>query len=117
MEQKPQTWHYGLVAKWWAEFRHDGPEIPYYQTIIRRFGEPALDVACGTGRVLIPALQAGLDVDGSDISGDMLALCREQAEQAGYSPNLYQPVNLTGGVIGKAYYRLLPVMPLFNNHQ
>ena len=22
-----QTWHYGLVARWWAEFNLDGPEI------------------------------------------------------------------------------------------
>ena len=22
-----QTWHYGLVSRWWAEFNLDGPEI------------------------------------------------------------------------------------------
>jgi hypothetical protein len=30
MSQAPQTWHYGLVAKWWAEFNEDGPEIEYF---------------------------------------------------------------------------------------
>jgi hypothetical protein len=24
---EPRTWHYGLVARWWAEFHHGGPEI------------------------------------------------------------------------------------------
>jgi SAM-dependent methyltransferase len=90
MTKTPQTWHYGLVAKWWAEFNHDGEEIPYYQRIIKRYGQPALDVACGTGRLLLPYLRAGLDVDGCDISADMLACCRERAAQEGLSPNLYQ---------------------------
>lgn len=90
MTPEPQTWHYGLVAKWWAEFRHEGPEIAYHQKLIETHGQPALDVACGTGRLLLPYLRAGLDVDGCDISPDMLALCREQAEREGFAPRLYQ---------------------------
>jgi hypothetical protein len=61
------TWHYGVVAQWWAEFNVDGPEVDYFKTIIQRYGEPALDVACGTGRLLLPYLRAGLDVDGCDV--------------------------------------------------
>ena len=89
MNERPQTWHYGLVAQWWAEFETEGPEIPYYQKLIERYGQPALDVACGTGRLLLPYLRAGLDVDGCDISSDMLALCRESAEREGLKPRLY----------------------------
>jgi SAM-dependent methyltransferase len=89
-EEQPQTWHHGLVAKWWAEFNVSGPEIAYFQKYIEDGGEPALDVACGAGRLLIPYLRAGLDVDGCDVSPDMLALCREKAEHAGLSPNLYE---------------------------
>jgi SAM-dependent methyltransferase len=90
MNDRPQTWHYGLVAQHWAEFEVEGLEIAYYQRLIERYGQPALDVACGTGRLLLPHLRAGLDVDGSDISPDMLALCREKAEREGLSPRLYQ---------------------------
>jgi SAM-dependent methyltransferase len=86
---EPQTWHYGLVARWWAEFNVSGPEIAYFRQFIEDGGEPALDVACGTGRLLIPYLEAGLDVDGCDVSPDMLALCRERAEREGLSPQLY----------------------------
>lgn len=89
MSKTPQTWHYGLVAQWWAEFNQAGPEIPYFQKLIERHGQPALDVACGAGRLLLPYLQAGLDVDGCDISSDMLALCRAKAEQKGPTPRLY----------------------------
>jgi SAM-dependent methyltransferase len=85
----PQTWHYGLVAKWWAEFNEGGPEIDYFRRFIERDGQPALDVACGTGRLLLPYLRAGLDVDGCDVSEDMIALCRERAEREGLSPTLF----------------------------
>jgi SAM-dependent methyltransferase len=90
MTEKPQTWHYGLVAQWWAEFNTEGPEIAYHQKLIERYGQPALDVACGAGRLLLPYLRAGLDVDGCDISPDMLALCRQKAEREGLSPRLYE---------------------------
>jgi SAM-dependent methyltransferase len=88
MQEAPQTWHYGLVAKWWALFNEGGPEIEYFQRFVER-GQPALDVACGTGRLLLPFLRAGLDVDGCDVSADMIALCREAAEREGLSPTLF----------------------------
>jgi hypothetical protein len=34
-------------------------------------------------------LRAGLDVDGCDVSEDMIAACREKAEAEGLTPNLY----------------------------
>jgi SAM-dependent methyltransferase len=84
-----QTWHYGVVARYWAEFNVDGPEIAYFRKYVEA-GQPALDVACGTGRLLIPYLRDGLDVDGADVSPDMLALCRERAEREGLAaPALY----------------------------
>lgn len=92
MKYQPQTWHYGIVAQHWAEFQNysgDGPDIAFYQKFIAKNGQPALDVACGTGRLLLPYLRAGLDVDGCDISPDMLAHCREKAAREGFSPKLY----------------------------
>ncbi len=81
----PQTWHHGLVARWWAEFNLDGPEIDYFRRFVEA-GQPALDAACGTGRLLVPYLRAGLDVDGCDISPDMLALASERAAREGLDP-------------------------------
>jgi SAM-dependent methyltransferase len=85
-----QTWHYGLMARHWVENNTAGPEIDYYQRQIEQSGQPALDAGCGTGRLLIPFLRAGLDVDGCDVSGDMLAYCQQAAEREGLSPRLYQ---------------------------
>ena len=51
-------------------------------------------MGCGTGRLLLPYLRAGLDVDGCDVSADMIALCHAKAEREGLSPNLYvQPLH------------------------
>jgi len=52
----PQTWHYGLVAEWWAAFNTDGPEISYFGRFVEQ-GQPALDAGCGTGRLLLPWLR------------------------------------------------------------
>ena len=89
MEGSPRTWHYGVIARYWAEFNTGGPEIEYFRRFVEKGDGPALDAACGTGRLLIPWLHAGLDVDGVDVSEDMLALCRERAEREGLHPALY----------------------------
>lgn len=59
------------MAECWAESITDAPEVPFFEKQIAHFGQPVLDVACGTGRVLLPLLQSGIDIDGCDISGDM----------------------------------------------
>jgi SAM-dependent methyltransferase len=89
------TWHYGLIARWWAEFNVAEPEeLAYFRAAIRRFGEPALDLGCGTGRILMPLLADGLDVDGSDISADMIAAAEAQAMKHGFTPRLtVQPMH------------------------
>jgi SAM-dependent methyltransferase len=89
-EDGPRTWHYGLVARWWAEFNTaDEAELAYFRGAIDLFGEPALDLACGVGRLLIPLLAAGIDVEGADLSPDMLARAREAALAQGLSPVLH----------------------------
>ena len=89
MDGEIRTWHYGLIARWWAEFNHGGSDIEFFQNTIRRYGQPALDAGCGTGRLLLPFLHSGLDVDGSDVSPDMIAWCNKQAEAEGLAVNLY----------------------------
>ncbi len=90
MSDSVQTWHYGLMARHWAEHNTTGPEIAYYQRQIERYGQPALDAGCGTGRLLIPFLRAGLDVDGCDVSGDMLMYCQQVGARERLSLRLYR---------------------------
>lgn len=83
------TWHHGLLARWWAEFNRAEPEeLSYLRAAIERFGEPALDLGCGSGRLLAPLLEAGLDVDGIDVSADMIEYARSAAAGVGATPFL-----------------------------
>ena len=95
MANESGTWHHGFIARWWAEFNSAEPEeLAYNRAAIAKFGEPALDVGCGNGRILIPLLADGLDIDGSDISADMIAAAETQALKAGFTPRLtVQPMH------------------------
>lgn len=44
---------------------------------------PALEIACGTGRITIPIAQHGVEVTGLDISKAMLDEARNKAQQSG----------------------------------
>lgn len=48
-----------------------------------------LEPGCGTGRVLVPLLEAGHDVEGVDHSPEMLEICRRHCRERGLDPTLY----------------------------
>lgn len=73
----------------WLEQEPPGDRA-YYRRLIEDDGQPALEVACGTGRLLLPYLAEGLDVDGVDASAPMLGACREKAAAAGLEPALWR---------------------------
>lgn len=82
----------GLVAQVYDLWFPPGAEYEdehFYRSAVEMGEGPALEVACGTGRLLVPLLQAGLDVEGTDISPDMLAICKAKAEAAGLRPRLH----------------------------
>ena len=81
----------GLAATAWDPSGGDEPQWDhdFYRRIIEQSRGPALDVGCGTGRLLLRYLAAGLDVEGIDTSPDMLAICREKAARQGLHPTLH----------------------------
>jgi SAM-dependent methyltransferase len=58
-------------------------DIPFYVEEARRSGGPALELACGTGRLTIPIARSGVQIAGLDLSPSMLAHARTKAEAAG----------------------------------
>ena len=90
MTDEPQIWHYGLMAERWAKSINDTPELVFYEKQIEKFGQPVLDVACGTGRLLLALLRAGIDMDGCDLSKDMLQFCRQRVQQEGFHAHLME---------------------------
>ncbi len=56
-------------------------DIPFYIECIEKYGEPVLELACGTGRVSLALAGEGIDVTGLDISEEMLQRARNKAEE------------------------------------
>jgi SAM-dependent methyltransferase len=58
-------------------------DIDYYREALGGLEGPFLEAACGSGRLMIPMLEAGFDVHGFDHSEHMLAQCRKAADERG----------------------------------
>ncbi len=89
MTEEPQTWHYGLVAELWSAGDRQTRELDFLRTAIKTYGEPVLDLACGAGRLLVPLREDGIDIEGADLSPDMLAGCRAALDRRGLSAELH----------------------------
>jgi SAM-dependent methyltransferase len=92
VQQKEYEYH-GLLASSWDLLRDDTSDFPdrqFFRDIILDNGQPALDVGCGTGRLLLKYVADGLDVDGVDISPEMLAICQQKADKLLLKPNLFR---------------------------
>ncbi len=61
------------------DFDHDtAVDVPFYLDYAHQCGSPILELACGTGRLLIPLAEAGFEAYGVDFSQNMLAVCRQK---------------------------------------
>jgi ubiquinone/menaquinone biosynthesis C-methylase UbiE len=93
MSMKEPDYEYtGLMAEFWDLLRGDTSRWEdrfFYLEAVQRFGQPALDVGCGTGRILLDFLSQGIDIDGVDNSPEMLAICRRKGQRLGLQPSIY----------------------------
>jgi SAM-dependent methyltransferase len=58
-------------------------DVDFYLDYARQCGSPVLELACGTGRVLIPMAEAGYEVVGLDLNENMLDRCRCKVVERG----------------------------------
>ncbi len=81
----------GIVADtydiWFSGDRFD--DTDFYYKLITEVPGLALEIGCGTGRLLLPYLEKGIEVEGVDPSQEMLSKCREKAQLKRLSPVLY----------------------------
>ena len=54
-------------------------DIEFYLDIARDTADDVLEIACGTGRIAVPLVEAGCRVTGVDISEGMLSVARRKA--------------------------------------
>src|SRR5437899_1667560 len=47
-------------------------DVAFYRNAVRDFGDPVLELGCGTGRITMALAEAGKRITGLDLSGRML---------------------------------------------
>lgn len=67
---------------------HSFGDVEFYRQRLESCSGRILEPAVGSGRILIPLLEAGLVVDGLDSSPEMLAACRSRCASRGLEPVL-----------------------------
>jgi SAM-dependent methyltransferase len=88
----PTYEYYGMLAEFWDLFRGDTSTWEdrfFYLDAVKKYGQPVLDVGCGTGRILLDFMQQGIDIDGIDNSADMLRWLQEKAEKLSLQPTVF----------------------------
>lgn len=74
-----------------AQYGDDqGGDRAFYRELAVETDGPVLEVGCGTGRIYLDLLRAGVDADGIDVSERMLGLLREKAAEAGLEPSVWR---------------------------
>lgn len=71
------TFLYDLVHDPFAS----GQILQFFKDSAAEYGPSVLELACGTGNILIPLAEAGVDISGLDISDSMLSTCRRKAAE------------------------------------
>ncbi|WP_338552695.1 class I SAM-dependent methyltransferase [Paenibacillus sp. KS-LC4] len=67
----------------------DGKELDFYLSFADRKDIRVLEPMCGNGRMLIPFMQRDIQIEGFDISEDMLKVCIEKGNKNNLKPNVY----------------------------
>ncbi len=75
---------YDLIAPFYdIEHAHFDEDLSLYMNFAELCGSPLLELACGSGRLLVPLAREGYELTGVDSSASMLNLAREALGQAG----------------------------------
>jgi SAM-dependent methyltransferase len=78
---------YDLTKKIGQSF---GGDIEYYRDKLKNCKGLILEAMVGSGRVIIPLLESGLNVEGVDYSHEMLESCRQHCNEFELKPKLYE---------------------------
>ncbi len=75
---------YDLIAPFYdIEHAHFDEDLNLYTNFAELCGSPLLELACGSGRLLVPLARQGYELTGVDSSASMLKLAQKALEQAG----------------------------------
>lgn len=114
MSELPANAFYtGLVADLYAPLKSTSFPADRYRELIRRCGEPALELGCGDGEPLLDLREQGLDVDGIDSSPDMIERLHRRAAERGLAVNAWVAAMETVRA-ARSYQTIFLAGPTFN---
>ncbi|NNU80437.1 class I SAM-dependent methyltransferase [Halovulum dunhuangense] len=101
---QPRAIYDGLLARVYDDYTDADArdDLRLWRRLVAECDGLALELASGTGRVLLPLLDEGHPVEGLDNSSDMLTLCRDRAAALGLAPVLHQ-ADMTDFALGRRF--------------
>ncbi|MFH0884141.1 MAG: class I SAM-dependent methyltransferase [Candidatus Micrarchaeota archaeon] len=81
---------YDEMADYYDWIYSDELDLKFYLNEARNARGPVLEVACGTGRILLRLIQDGIDATGIDVSEGMLKKLQDKAKTLGIKANAIQ---------------------------
>lgn len=88
----------GFIADYYDEsplVRGRTQDMAFYRDAVHEYGDPVLELGCGTGRITLALAEAGHRVTGLDISERMLERCNQK--RAGLPTEARERVHLVQG--------------------
>ena len=87
----PKNHYFDFLADWYDRLLvNEGLDIKYYKEALGNKPQSVLELACGTGRLMIPFIKSGNEVDGVDISPEMLKICRDKLNKENLEADLHE---------------------------
>ncbi|WP_182875699.1 class I SAM-dependent DNA methyltransferase [Microbispora sp. H10670] len=83
-------------------------DVPFFQQAVKQTGGPVLELACGTGRILLPCAMIAKEAVGVDLAPKMLAIARRRAATHGFTPAAVQLVE--GDIRNVRLNRVFPLV-------
>ncbi|MEF8776251.1 MAG: class I SAM-dependent methyltransferase [Haloarculaceae archaeon] len=80
----------------------DREDVDYYRDRASGVDGPVLEMACGTGRIHLDLLEAGVDIDGFDAAASTLDVLRGRATERGLEPTVWQ-ADMADFAVDRAY--------------
>lgn len=78
-----------MLEKDFYEGYYDGYK-EFYLKLAQKYGEGGIiDIACGTGAVLLSLAEKGFDIDGTDLSSAMVEIAKKNAEKKGLNLDIF----------------------------
>lgn len=86
-----------------TEFDNQDNFQEFYLKLAERYGQDGVvDIACGTGAVLLYLAEHGIETDGTDLSEEMCKVAESKAAKMGLNLNIY-PADMTKFDSGRKY--------------